>query len=235
MAWTAARTTPRSDSVVRAATLRLAGITKHWPGAPSPILDGLDLAVESGTTLRIDGPNGSGKTTLLRIAAGLIRPECGRVQVGPWDVEADRTLFQRHIGFLSAAAAGLYARLTVHDHLRLWSRLALMARSEAADGRRRVTTALGLEELLDRRVDRLSMGQRQRVRLAAAFLHDPDVVLLDEPANSLDDDGVHLLATEIDRLRSRGGSALFCVPAGARDTVPSDEHLTITAGRLVAT
>jgi ABC-type multidrug transport system ATPase subunit len=215
--------------------LTLRGITKCWPGADSPVLERIDLRVEPGAVLRISGANGAGKTTLVRIAAGLIRPESGRVLLGELDAEADRIAFQRGIGFLSAASAGLYARLTVRDHLRLWARLALLSGREANEASERAVGALGLHPLAGRRVDRLSMGQRQRVRLAGAFLHDPAVVLLDEPLNSLDDEGAGLLEDAAERLCATGGAVVCCAPSGERDPVPSDHRLTIESGRLVAT
>jgi ABC-type multidrug transport system fused ATPase/permease subunit len=134
--------------------LTLRDITKCWPGADSPVLERIDLRVEPGAVLRIAGANGAGKTTLARIAAGLIRPESGRVLLGELDAEVDRMAFQRGIGFLSAASAGLYARLTVRDHLRLWSRLALVSGRDAAEASERAVGALGLHPFGGRRVDR---------------------------------------------------------------------------------
>jgi ABC-2 type transport system ATP-binding protein len=214
--------------------LTLDGVTKRWPGAGAPVLEDVELRVEPGAVVRIEGPNGAGKTTLLRIAAGLLRPETGRVRVGDLDAEADRTAFQCEIGFLSAASAGLYARLTVGDHLRLWSRLALLGRRDGAGACERVLGALGLRALAGRRVDRLSNGERQRLRLAGAFLHDPAVVLLDEPLTSLDEDGAEQLTAEVRRLCGAGGAALCCSPSGERDPFSTDLRLTIRAGRLVA-
>jgi ABC-type multidrug transport system ATPase subunit len=171
---------------------------------------------------------------MLRIAAGLVRPERGRVRLGSLDVEGDRTEFQRRIGFLSATSTGLYGRLTVRDHLRLWSRLALLPPAVAIRCCARVVDSFALGGLGDSRVDRLSMGQRQRVRLASAFLHEPSVVLLDEPANSLDDDGIALLAAELERIRQGGRAAVCCTPAAGSGVLAPDRRLTITAGRLVA-
>jgi ABC-type multidrug transport system ATPase subunit len=219
--------------VVTRGPLTLRGVTKRWPGAATPVLDHVDLHVECGAVVRIDGSNGAGKTTLLRVAAGLIRPEDGRVRLGELDVDGHRTAFQRDVGFVSTASAGLYARLTVRDHLRLWARLALMDGRQSAAAAERVLDGLGLRGLAHRRVDRLSGGERQRVRLAGAFLHDPAVVLLDEPQTSLDEDGAALLATEVRRVCAAGGAAVCSAPSGEPDPVPSDLRLTIRHGRLL--
>jgi heme ABC exporter ATP-binding subunit CcmA len=215
-------------------SLTLHGISKRWPGADHPVLNDVSLEIEPWTAVRLSGPNGVGKTTLLRIAAGLIRPEAGSVKLGDLDVEADRTSFHRSIGFVAAASTGLYARLTVRDHLRFWSRMALIDSTERRPACERVLDAFELRGMADRRVDRLSMGQRQRVRLAGAVLHDPAVVMLDEPMTSLDEDGVALLAAEVERLTRGGAAILLCAPSvEAERPVRFDRRLVLREGRLV--
>jgi heme ABC exporter ATP-binding subunit CcmA len=214
-------------------SLTLHGISKRWAGADHAVLNDVSLTIDLGTAVHLSGSNGVGKTTLLRIAAGLIRPEAGSVRLGDLDVEANRTAFHRRIGFLAAASSGLYARLTVRDHLRFWSRMALMASAERTPACERALDAFELRGLADRRVDRLSMGQRQRVRLAGAVLHDPAVVLLDEPMTSLDEDGVALLAADVARLRRAGAATVMCAPSGEADSpVRFDRRLTLREGRL---
>jgi ABC-type multidrug transport system ATPase subunit len=214
--------------------LTLHGISKRWPGADHAVLNDVSLVIDPGTAVHLSGPNGVGKTTLLRIAAGLIRPEAGRVRLGALDVEADRTAFHRRIGFLSAISSGLYARLTVRDHLRFWSRIALMTGAERDAACERVLDAFELRPLANRRVDRLSMGQRQRVRLAGAVIHDPLVVMLDEPTTSLDDDGTALLAAEIRQARQASRAAVWCSPSvDAAPPLEFDLHVALRDGRIV--
>jgi ABC-type multidrug transport system ATPase subunit len=88
--------------------------------------------------------------------------------------------------------------------------------------------------LAERRVDRLSMGQRQRVRVAMAFLHDPQLVLLDEPGTSLDEPGLALLNAAVSRLLGRAGAAIWCEPAGSRSDFPFDRRLQLEEGALHA-
>jgi ABC-type multidrug transport system ATPase subunit len=218
----------------RGRTLTLRGVSHRWPRAEANLLVDVDLDIAGGTATALRAPNGTGKTTLLRIAAGLIRPESGRVRLGELDAEGDRLTFQRRVGFLSASSAGLYARLSVRHHLRLWAKLALLPRDAAADACARMSDAFELGPLLDSRVDRLSSGQRQRVRLSAAFLHEPDVVLLDEPTNSLDEAAIAGLAGELERTRTGGRAVLWCGPTGERDIVNPDRRLTIDRARLVS-
>ena len=214
-----------------AATLELDRLVKRWPDAP-PVLDGVSLSLRRGTAISIAGRNGAGKTTLLRVASGLIAPESGSVRLCGLDPERDRCAFQRRTGFLSAGNSGLYARLTAAQHLELWARLALLPRTDRAPAIARVREQFALDALVDKRVDRLSMGQRQRLRLAMAFLHDPTVVLLDEPVTSLDEEGIALVEASIDGLKARGGSAIVCLPSGWEQLPSIDESFTLANGQL---
>jgi ABC-2 type transport system ATP-binding protein len=211
--------------------LALHGIVKRWPGVPR-VVEGVDLVLEPGTALAIVGRNGTGKTTLLRIAAGLIAPEQGSVRICGLDSERDRTEFQRRAGFVSAGNTGLYARLKVRHHLDMWAKLALLPRARRRPAIEHVTELFALDELVDRRVDRMSMGQRQRLRLALAFLHDPTVVLLDEPGTSLDDEGLTIMGRALRALKDRGGAALACLPAHWEQLPGIDAGFALADGRL---
>jgi ABC-2 type transport system ATP-binding protein len=190
--------------------LRLEAVTKRWNGRP--VLSGVDLDLTPGAIVGVAGSNGAGKTTLLRIACGLLIPEAGRVHLRGVDIESDRTSYYREVGLLSAGDRGLYARLTVRQNLAIWGGLTALARAERRSRIDQVLAEFELEELADRRVDRLSMGQRQRVRLAMTFLHRPTIVFLDEPRTSLDDEGVSLLEAALGRLVRHGGTGLWVSP-----------------------
>jgi ABC-2 type transport system ATP-binding protein len=215
--------------------LAIRGIHKRWRRNLPPVLDGLDLVLEPGTRTWIGGRNGVGKTTLLRIAAGLIDAEAGRIEVWGVSPRENRARYQRLVSFLPAGDRGLYARLTVARQLELCARLALLRGPDCRQAVRHAIQAFDLAELADRRVDRMSMGQRQRLRIAMTFLADPEIVLLDEPLTSLDGDGAELLGFAIDRLIAREGALLWCSPSGEQLDMPFDRRWTIERGRLVAT
>jgi ABC-2 type transport system ATP-binding protein len=213
--------------------LELKGIVKRWRGSPR-VLEGVDLEVEAGAAVAVSGRNGAGKTTLLRIAGGLIAPESGTVRVNGLDPERERTEFQQQAGLLSAGNSGLYGRLKAEQHLDMWVRVALIPRRDRTGAIGRVTGMFDLEPLFGKRVDRLSMGQRQRLRLALAFLHDPQVVLLDEPDTSLDDEGLLLLGRALEELKAAGGAALVCVPSGWERVPALDGGYVLSDGLLEA-
>jgi ABC-2 type transport system ATP-binding protein len=223
---------PADAAEVGAFALELEGIVKRWPGVAAPVLDGVSLRVRRGETVAITGRNGAGKTTLLRIAAGLIVADEGRVAICGLDPERSRTECQRRLGFLAAGNSGLFARLKVEQHLDYWARLALLPRERRRQAIAATLVRFSLAELCGRRVDRLSMGQRQRLRIALAFLHEPDVVMLDEPLTSLDEEGAELVGHAIADLAAAGGAAVICAPTGEDAGADVDRVLVVADGGI---
>jgi ABC-2 type transport system ATP-binding protein len=226
---------PRSSRAAAAVPLALHAITKRWRSNQAPVLDDVELALEPGTSTWVGGRNGVGKTTLLRIAAGLIHPEQGSVEARGITVHHDRQRYQRLVSLLPAGDRGLYARLTVEQHLDFWARIAMVPASRLRHSVGEAIERFQLSELRSRRVDRLSMGQRQRLRIAMTFLPEPEVVLLDEPLTSLDRDGAELLAQAIARVQARDGAVLWCSPEAGPPDYGFDASWTLQGGRLVLT
>jgi ABC-2 type transport system ATP-binding protein len=192
--------------------MTLRDVRKKWSALPHPTLDGVDLDIGPGVVTWIVGRNGVGKTTLLRITCALIQPDAGVVRMGEIDPERDRREFHRRIGFLPAATSGLYARMSPRQHMHYWAGLALVPRKRQPELVAEALERFELAEFADRRSDRLSMGQRQRVRLAMAFLHRPDVMLVDEPLTSLDDEAAELFVDALGAHIAAGGGAMWCAP-----------------------
>jgi ABC-type multidrug transport system ATPase subunit len=170
------------------------GLAKRY--GTKRIFDGLDLDVERGGFVVVTGPNGSGKTTLLRLVAGLILPSAGELEVG---VERGQ------LGFLAHEAL-VYRELTALENLDLYGRL-----YRVRERRERIGMLLERFDLWDARNERagsFSRGMLQRLALCRTFLHEPTLLLLDEPFSALDTEGAELLERE---LAARRGSATFLV------------------------
>jgi ABC-2 type transport system ATP-binding protein len=215
------------------APLVLSDLHKRWRKDLPPVLCGLDLTLAPGTKTWVGGRNGVGKTTMLRIAAGLIDPDRGQARCLGMSPREHHAGYQRMVAFLPAGDRGLYARLTVRRQLEFWARICLLPRKQTRGAVERAIQEFELSELADRRVDRLSMGQRQRVRVAMTFLPQPGVVLLDEPLTSLDTEGGALLEGAIADVLERDGAVLWCSPSGEHLEVAFDAHWTIADGRLI--
>ena len=156
-------------------------------------LDDVSFTLQSGQTLAVFGPNGAGKTTLLKVLAGLIRPRAGRAQI-----EGGR----RAVGWIGHQPQ-LYAHLTVRENLRFWGSLYDVAGAELAAREGDLLARLGLNEHAGRPVRALSRGLIQRVAIARALIHDPRVLLLDEPFTGLD----RTAAEDFRRLLAEQGAA----------------------------
>jgi ABC-2 type transport system ATP-binding protein len=204
----------------------------RWRGPKPPVLDGVSLTLHSGEVTWIGGGNGAGKTTLLRLAAGIFLPQRGSVHIGELTPSSRGRRYQRRIGFLSAGDRGLQARMRVRQQLDYWARLAYVPPARRPELVQRALDDFGLQQLAEQRVDRMSMGQRQRIRLAMAFLHEPSVLLLDEPRNSLDDDGYAVLSAQIEHARRHGAAVLWCSPRGEDRVLACDVGWTLENGRL---
>lgn len=221
---------PQRDPV----PLQLCGLSKRWRKDLPLVLDELDLTLAPGTTTWVGGRNGVGKTTMLRVAAGLIEPDSGRAEVWGVAPAENRARYQQLVSFLPAGDRGLYARLTVRRQLEFWARIALVPRERFRETVEQAIATFDLGELAERRVDRMSMGQRQRLRIAMTFLPSPEVVLLDEPLTSLDSEGTVLIQAAVAEVLAREGAVLWCSPSGEHLDMSFDAHWMLERGRLVA-
>jgi ABC-2 type transport system ATP-binding protein len=167
------------------AILRAEQLTKTYRGASEPALRGVDLAVEEGEFFGLLGPNGAGKTTAISILCGLVNPTSGRVLVRDRELSDIRGEARRALGLVPQDIA-LYGTLTVRENVSYFGRMHGLGGKRLAY---RVDAALalaGLAEHGDRRVVTLSGGMKRRANLAAGIVHEPSVLLLDEPTVGVD-------------------------------------------------
>ncbi len=187
--------TSTNNSVV----VRVQGVEK-WFGRTSALRE-ITLEVKSGDFVVLLGRNGAGKSTLLRIIARLIRPNSGHVEVCGIDIRHHPELVRQRLGFV-AHSSYLYRRLTARENLRFFGRLYKLSEIEL-----RIHQALkwvGLEQSADRQVQGFSRGMLQRLAIARATLHDPDLLLMDEPFSGLAFEASELLADWMKRFVASG-------------------------------
>jgi ABC-2 type transport system ATP-binding protein len=165
-------------------------------------LDGLDLDVASGTVFGFLGPNGAGKTTTLRILTGLAHPTSGKAQVAGVDVLRDGHKLARHIGHLPEEPA-FYTWMTPREFLDYLGRLYGLSAAERNSRTRELLALVRMEDVSKRRIGGFSRGMRQRLGVAAALIHHPEVLFLDEPASALDPVGRKEVLDLIENLRGQ--------------------------------
>ena len=218
--------------------IRLAGVGYRYPGAVAPTLSGIDLVVDAGRIVVLEGPSGGGKTTLLRVLAGLAPAfhggeAWGAASVAGLDLRtAAPGLLAQRVGFLfqEPEAQGVMTEVLRDVAFGLQCRGWAPDRIEPAA--RSALAAVGCDHLVGRRLDTLSSGERQRVALAAVLAPEPDVLLLDEPTAQLDDDAACELVGQLRRLADRG--LVIVLSEHRRDRIEhlADEVLGVVAGRI---
>jgi gliding motility-associated transport system ATP-binding protein len=164
------------------------GLSKHY--GPLRAVDELSFTVQPGEVLGFLGPNGAGKTTTMRIIAGFITPTAGRVSVCGYDVESQSIEAKRCIGYLPEGAPS-YPEMTPRTFLDFVAETRGLPPARRRQRLDEVYGLLHLENVLDQSIDTLSKGYRRRVGLAQAIVHDPDVLILDEPTDGLDPNQKH--------------------------------------------
>jgi heme exporter protein A len=184
--------------------IQIRGLVKQY--GVNPVLRGVNLDVPAGAFVTLVGPNGAGKSTLMRIVATLLKPTAGEVKIGGWTMPQFSNRVRQHIGLVSHQTL-LYGDLTAAENLHFFAKLYQLENSEA-----RVTEALKRVGLAARQRDAVrtfSRGMMQRLTLARATLHEPDVLLLDEPYTGLDQDASALLDNLLRQESANGRTILM--------------------------
>jgi ABC-2 type transport system ATP-binding protein len=208
------------------ATIQIRGLVKRF--GPVTAVDDLSFDVQPGTVTGFLGPNGAGKTTTLRILLGLVAPDAGTAAInGRSYRELPEPL---HQAGAVLEASSFHPGRTARAHLRIQALAAEADASRIED----VLDLVGLAGAGDRRVGGFSLGMRQRLGLATALLADPELLILDEPANGLDPEGVRWLRGLLRGFAAEGGTVLVSSHLLAEVAQTVDEVVILDQGRLVA-
>ncbi|MEZ5289718.1 MAG: ABC transporter ATP-binding protein [Vicinamibacterales bacterium] len=188
------------------ATLRAIRLTKRFSGVA--VVKDVDFAIAPGEIVGYLGPNGSGKTTTARMLAGLLMPTSGRVEHGGRDVHLDPIGFRRDLGYIQEEPA-LYPFLSGREYLELIGRLRDIPETLLAAKIDRFLDLFGILPAADQAIASYSKGMRQKVLITAALLHDPSVILFDEPESGLDVTTTLVLRHLVRTLADRGKTILY--------------------------
>ena len=200
---------------------------------PVHAVAGVSFTAPDGQITGLLGPNGAGKTTTMRMLYTLMAPDQGRVLVDGFDAVRQATEVRTRLGVLPDAR-GLYKRLTARENIEYFARLQGIAESVIAERVKSLSQRLDLAEILDRRTEGFSNGQRVKTALARTLVHDPTNVILDEPTNGLDVMSTRSLRKVMLGLREEGRCVLFSSHIMQEVAALCDTIVVIAKGRVVA-
>jgi ABC-2 type transport system ATP-binding protein len=208
----------------------------HWRRRRRTIeaLNGISFEVPPGELFGLVGPNGAGKTTTVRILSTLLHPSGGSARVLGLDVATQAQELRRRIGILFGGERGLYGRVSGRHNLRYFANLYGMSRPHATRRIAELLERVGLASRADDRVDTYSRGMKQRLHIARALLHEPEVVFLDEPTIGLDPLGAREIRDLVRQLRASGQTILLTTHYMPEADELCDRLAVIAAGGLLA-
>jgi ABC-2 type transport system ATP-binding protein len=210
--------------------LEIVGLTKRFD---RPAVDGLDLTVHAGEFYALLGPNGAGKTTTLKMVVGLLRPDAGSISILGTDVLADPVSAKQITAWISDEPM-IYDKLTPFEYLEfvagLWGIDAVVAEARA----RELLEWLGLRDHAHERCEGFSKGMRQKVALAGALVHEPHVIILDEPLTGLDAASARQVKSVLRERVSAGGTVIMTTHILEVAERMADRIGIIAGGRLIA-
>jgi sodium transport system ATP-binding protein len=211
--------------------IQVDGLQKRFGSVAA--VDGVSFRADNGRVTALLGPNGAGKTTTLRMVYAVMRPDGGSVRIDDVDAIAEPQRAQTRLGVLPDGF-GLYPRLTAREHIHYYGELHGITGAALRDRTKELLELLDMTAIADRRAAGFSHGERTKVALARALVHDPQNVLLDEPTNGLDVMSTRAVRDIIRRLREQGRCVLFSSHVMQEVSALSDAIIVIAAGRVMA-
>jgi sodium transport system ATP-binding protein len=196
-------------------------------------VDGVTFTARDGRVTALLGPNGAGKTTTLRMIYAVMRPDSGQIVIDDVDAIAEPQRAQSIIGVMPDLF-GLYPRLTAREHIHYFGELHGISGTRLEERTRELLELLDMNAIADRRAAGFSHGERTKVALARALVHNPRNVLLDEPTNGLDVMSTRVVRDIVRRLRDQGCCVIFSSHVMQEVSALSDDIVVIASGRVVA-
>ena len=209
---------------------------KHKVYRPAPkitfkALDQVSFTCHPGRIYTLIGPNGAGKTTALRIIASMLKPSQGTVRIAGIDISRNARQARAKLGFLTGST-GLYDRLTPRETLKYFGALHMVKPETIRSRMGELIDRLAIGDFADRRVGKLSTGQKQRVSIARTLMHDPEVIIFDEPTNGLDVLTSRTIIEWIRDCRNTGKTVIFSTHIMGEVSLLSDDLGIIHKGKL---
>jgi len=195
-------------------------------------VDSLNLTVSTGQILALLGPNGAGKTTTIRMLTTILKPSRGKARIMGYDILTQAEEVRAHVGVLTEQH-GLYPRMRAREYLEFFGRTYKMEQSMLQKRVEELLVYFGLNEAQDKRLGQYSKGMRQKLALARALIHDPTVLLLDEPTSAMDPASARLVRNAIQQLRSKDRAIVICTHNLAEAEELADQIAIIRQGRLI--
>ena len=196
-------------------------------------VDGVSLEINAGEVLALLGPNGAGKTTTVRMLTSVLRPTRGWATVAGYDVVKDAPQVRAAVGVLTEQH-GLYGRMPAAEYLDFFGQIYGMKREARQERVQHMMMKFNLESEQHRRIGEYSKGMRQKLALARALLHDPPVLLLDEPTSAMDPESARLVRDSIKALRSAERAIVICTHNLAEAEELADQIAIIRRGKIIA-
>ena len=200
---------------------------------PFHAVDGATFSSDNGQILGLIGGNGAGKTTTLRILGTMLKPSSGSARVNGYDVTKDSMEVRRNLGFLSTSTA-LYARLKPTEMLAYFAELYGLGAKESKARIDELVERLGIHEFADRLCDKLSTGQKQKVSIARSIIHDPTVIIFDEPTTGLDVVTSQLILEFIEDCKVKGKTVILSTHIMSECERLCDKVSIIDKGKILA-
>ncbi|KGP92565.1 ABC transporter ATP-binding protein [Pontibacillus chungwhensis BH030062] len=210
-------------------------VTKKFTTKKSSVtaLNHVSFTVPAGKVVGLLGENGAGKTTLLRCIATLFSPTTGTITVDGFSTATEPNQVKRRIGVLFGGETGLYDRLTARENLKYFANLYGLSKHETKVAIEELAVKFGMREYLDRRVGAFSKGMRQKVAISRTLIHNPDIILLDEPTTGLDITSSNVFRQMILQLKQQGKTILFSSHIMEEVQALCDSVAMIHKGQLV--